>query len=186
MEVKEIIGAAEEKMTKTIEHLKDEMANIRAGKASANVLNGVMVPYYGNMTPINQVASVAIPDARTITILPWDKKMIAPIEKAILDANIGLTPSNNGEQVRLTIPPLTEERRKQLVKQVRAEGEQARVGLRTVRRDAIEVLRKEQKNNGMPEDVAKDGEDSMQKITDKYSKVIDEILAVKEKEILTV
>ena len=185
MEVKEIISAAEEKMARSIEHLKDEMANIRAGKASPNVLNGVMVSYYGNQTPINQVASVAVPDARTITILPWDKKMIPVIEKAILDANIGLTPSNNGEHVRLTIPPLTEERRKQLVKQVRAEGEQARVGLRNARRDAIETLRKEQKN-GMPEDVVKDGEDSMQKTTDKFSKVIDEILAAKEKEILTV
>jgi ribosome recycling factor len=161
------------------------MANIRAGKASPNVLNGVMVSYYGNQTPINQVASVAVPDARTITILPWDKKMIPVIEKAILDANIGLTPSNNGEHVRLTIPPLTEERRKQLVKQVRAEGEQARVGVRNARRDAIEVLRKEQKN-GMPEDVVKDGEEKMQKSTDKFSKLIDEVLDAKEKEILTV
>ena len=185
MEVKEIISAAEEKMARSIEHLKDEMANIRADKASPNVLNGVMVSYYGNQTPINQVASVAVPDARTITILPWDKKMIPVIEKAILDANIGLTPSNNGEHVRLTIPPLTEERRKQLVKQVRAEGEQARVGVRNARRDAIEVLRKEQKN-GMPEDVVKDGEEKMQKSTDKFSKLIDEVLDAKEKEILTV
>ncbi len=185
MEVKEIISAAEEKMARSIEHLKDEMANIRAGKASPNVLNGVMVSYYGNQTPINQVDSVAVPDARTITILPWDKKMIPVIEKAILDANIGLTPSNNGEHVRLTIPPLTEERRKQLVKQVRAEGEQARVGVRNARRDAIEVLRKEQKN-GMPEDVVKDGEEKMQKSTDKFSKLIDEVLDAKEKEILTV
>ena len=185
MEVKEIIKAAEDKMTKSIEHLKEEMANVRAGKASPNVLNGVMVSYYGNLTPVNQVASVAVPDARTITILPWDKKMIPVIEKAILDANIGLTPSNNGEHVRLTIPPLTEDRRKQLVKQVRAEGEQARVGVRNARRDAIEILRKEQKN-GMPEDVVKDGEEKMQKSTDKFSKLIDEVLDAKEKEILTV
>jgi ribosome recycling factor len=185
MEVKEIIKAAEDKMAKSIEHLKEEMANVRAGKATPNVLNGVMVSYYGNLTPVNQVASVAVPDARTITILPWDKKMIPVIEKAILDANIGLTPSNNGEHVRLTIPPLTEERRKQLVKQVRAEGEQARVGVRNARRDAIEVLRKEQKN-GMPEDVVKDGEEKMQKSTDKFSKLIDEVLDAKEKEILTV
>ena len=185
MEVKEIISAAEEKMARSIEHLKDEMANIRAGKASPNVLNGVMVSYYGNQTPINQVASVAVPDARTITILPWDKKMIPVIEKAILDANIGLTPSNNGEHVRLTIPPLTEERRKQLAKQCGKEAETAKISIRNARRDGIDTLKKAIKD-GLPEDMEKDGEESLQRIHDKYIKKAEELFAAKEKEIMTV
>lgn len=185
VEVKDILDPAKDKMKKAVEHLEDEMLNVRAGKASLNVLNGVVVEYYGSSMPVNQVASVTVPDARTILIQPWDKKMFQPIEKAIMDSNIGLTPSNNGDQIRLSIPPLTEERRKQLVKQIKSEGEVARVSLRNTRRDAIEALKKAQKD-GMPEDVVKDGEDMAQKITDKYSKLIDEVLAAKEKEIMTV
>lgn len=185
MESKEILDAAKEKMQRALDHFEEEMLNIRAGKASTNVLNGITVDFYGVNSPINQVASVTVPDARTIIVQPWDKKMIGPIEKAILVSNIGLTPSNNGEHIRLTIPPLTEERRKALVKQVKAESEHARVSLRNVRRDAIEAFKKAQKD-GMPEDVAKDGEESAQHVTEKFSKKIDEILAAKEKEIMTV
>ena len=135
--------------------------------------------------PVSQVASVTVPDARTVLIQPWEKNMIAPIEKAILVANIGLTPSNNGEHIRLNIPPLTEERRKELVKQIKADAETARVGVRNIRRDAVESFKKAQKD-GMPEDVAKDGEESAQKLTDRFSKKIDELFSAKEAEIMTV
>lgn len=135
--------------------------------------------------PVSQVASMTVPDARTVLIQPWEKNMIAPIEKAILVANIGLTPSNNGEHIRLNIPPLTEERRKELVKQIKADAETARVGVRNIRRDAVESFKKAQKD-GMPEDVAKDGEESAQKLTDRFSKKIDELFSAKEAEIMTV
>ena len=143
-------------MQKAVDHLDEELLNIRAGKASVNVLNGVMVEYYGSQVPVSGAASVTVPDAKTILIQPWDKNLIRVIEKAILDSNIGLTPSNNGEQIRLTMPPLTEERRKELVKRARGEAETARVSLRNARRDAIEAFKKAQKE-GMPEDEAKDG-----------------------------
>jgi ribosome recycling factor len=185
METQPILDAAKEKMKDTLAYLEDELANIRAGKATTNVLNGVMVDYYGSQSPVNQVASVTVPDARTVLVAPWDKKMIPAIEKAILVSNIGLTPSNNGEQIRLSIPPLTEERRKSLVKQVKTEGENARISLRNARRDAVEAFKKAQKE-GMPEDMAKDGEEMAQKLVEKYSKQIDEQLAAKEKEIMTV
>ncbi len=173
------------RMQKAFAHFEDEIANIRAGKASTNVLNSVMLEYYGTMTPVSGVASVTVPDAKTIIIQPWDKNMIRPIEKAILDSNIGLTPSNNGEQIRLSLPPLTEERRKELVKQVRGEGESARIIMRNVRRDSVELFKKAQKD-GMPEDMAKDGEGQVQKILDKFSKQIDAVIDGKEKEIMTV
>lgn len=172
-------------MQRAVDHLEEELLNVRAGKASPNVLNGVLVDYYGTMSPVSQVASVTVPDAKTVLVQPWDKKMLPVIEKAILVANIGLTPSNNGEQIRLSIPPLTEERRKQLVKQIKAEGETARVSLRNARRDAVEAFKKAQKD-GMPEDEAKDGEERAQKLTDKFSKRVDELLSAKEKEIMTV
>lgn len=172
-------------MQRALEHLEEELLNVRAGKASVNVLNGILVDYFGTMSPINQVASVTVPDAKTILIQPWDKKLMQPIEKAILVANIGLTPSNNGEHIRLSIPPLTEDRRKQLVKQVKSEGEVARVSLRNARRDAVDAFKKAQKE-GMPEDVAKDGETSAQGLTDKFSKKVEDLLASKEKEIMTV
>jgi len=185
MEPKEILDAAQEKMDKVIAHLVEALASVRAGKASTNLLNGVMVDYYGASTPVSQVASVTVPDARTVLIQPWEKNMIAPIEKAILAANIGLTPSNNGEHIRLNVPPLTEERRKELVKQIKSDAETARVGVRNIRRDAVESFKKSQKE-GMPEDVAKDGEESAQKLTDRFSKKIDELFAAKEAEIMTV
>ena len=151
-DTKTIMTDVEGRMQRAIDHLEEELNNVRAGKASPNVLNGVMVDYYGSMTPVSGVASVTVPDAKTILIQPWDKKMIKPIEKAIIDSNIGLTPSNNGEQILLSIPPLTEERRKLLVKQIRQEAETARVSLRNARRDAVEAFKKAQKE-GMPETV---------------------------------
>ena len=184
-ETKTILDAAQAKMQRAVDHLEEELLNVRAGKASPNVLNGVLVDYYGTMSPVSQVASVTVPDAKTVLVQPWDKKMLPVIEKAILVANIGLTPSNNGEQIRLSIPPLTEERRKQLVKQIKAEGETARVSLRNARRDAVGAFKKAQKD-GMPEDEAKDGEERAQKLTDKFSKRVDELLSAKEKEIMTV
>ena len=185
MDTQSILNEATARMQKAVAHLEEELLNIRAGKASVNVLNGVMVEYYGSQVPVSGAASVTVPDAKTIIIQPWDKNLIRVIEKAIIDSNIGLTPSNNGESIRLTMPPLTEERRKELVKRARGEAETARVSLRNARRDAIEAFKKAQKE-GMPEDEAKDGGERAQKMLDKYSKKIDEILAAKEKEIMTV
>ena len=185
MDTQSILNDASSRMQKAVDHLDEELLNIRAGKASVNVLNGVMVEYYGSQVPVSGVASVTVPDAKTILIQPWDKNMIRAIEKAIIDSNIGLTPSNNGEQIRLSMPPLTEERRKELVKRARGEAETARVSLRNARRDAIENFKKAQKE-GMPEDEAKDGGERAQKMLDKFSKKIDEVLALKEKEIMTV
>ena len=185
MDTKTIIKEATDRMERTVQHLEEELINIRAGKASTNVLNSVYVDYYGSQSPVSAVASVTVPDAKTILIQPWDKKMIKPIEKAIIDSNIGLTPSNNGEQILLSIPPLTEERRKLLVKQVRGVGENARISLRNARRDAVDAFKKAQKE-GMPEDESKDGETQSQKLLEKYSKKLDSLLEIKEKEIMTV
>lgn len=185
MDTKTIIKEATDRIERTVQHLEEELINIRAGKASTNVLNSVYVDYYGSQSPVSAVASVTVPDAKTILIQPWDKKMIRTIEKAILDSNIGLTPSNNGEQIRLSIPPLTEERRKELVKQVRGVGENARISLRNARRDAVDAFKKAQKE-GMPEDESKDGETQSQKLLEKYSKKLDSLLEIKEKEIMTV
>lgn len=185
MDTKTIINEATNRMERTVAHLDEELLNIRAGKATTNVLNSVFVDYYGSQTPVSGVASVTVPDARTILIQPWDKNMIRMIEKAILDSNIGLTPSNNGETIRLTIPPLTEERRKELVKQVKGVAENARISLRNTRRDAVENFKKAQKD-GMPEDEAKDGETQAQKVYEKYMKQVDSLFEKKEKEIMTV
>lgn len=185
MDTKTIINEATDRMERTVAHLDEELLNIRAGKATTNVLNSVFVDYYGSQTPVSGVASVTVPDARTILIQPWDKNMIRMIEKAILDSNIGLTPSNNGETIRLTIPPLTEERRKELVKQVKGVAENARISLRNTRRDAVENFKKAQKE-GMPEDEAKDGETQAQKVYEKYMKQVDGLFEKKEKEIMTV
>ena len=185
MDTKTIIKEATDRMERTVQHLEEELINIRAGKASTNVLNSVYVDYYGSQSPVSAVASVTVPDAKTILIQPWDKKMIRTIEKAILDSNIGLTPSNNGEQIRLSIPPLTEERRKELVKQVRGVGENARISLRNARRDAVDAFKKAQKE-GMPEDESKDGETQTQKLLEKFTKLLDGVLERKEKEIMTV
>ena len=185
MDTKTILNDATARMQKTVDFLEESLANIRAGKASVNVLNGVFVDYYGSQTPVSGVASVTVPDAKTILIQPWDKNMIRPIEKAIIDSNIGLTPSNNGESIRLSMPPLTEERRKELVKQSKAEAENARISLRNARRDAVEAFKKAVKD-GMPEDEGKDGEAQTQKLVEKFSKAIDAAFEKKEKEILTV
>ncbi|MBQ7855740.1 MAG: ribosome recycling factor [Alistipes sp.] len=185
MDSKTILADASARMQKAVDFLEDTLLNIRAGKASTNVLNGVFVDYYGSQTPVSGVASVTVPDAKTILIQPWDKNMIRLIEKAIIDSNIGLTPSNNGEQIRLSIPPLTEERRKELVKQSKGEVENARISLRNARRDAVEAFKKAVKE-GMPEDESKDGETQAQKLLKKYSKVVDAAFEKKEKEIMTV
>ena len=185
MDTKTILNDATARMQKAVDFLEESLANIRAGKASVNVLNGVFVDYYGSQTPVSGVASVTVPDAKTILIQPWDKNMIRPIEKAIIDSNIGLTPSNNGESIRLSMPPLTEERRKDLVKQSKSEAENARISLRNARRDAVEAFKKAVKD-GMPEDEGKDGEAQIQKIVEKFNKSIDVAFEKKEKEIMTV
>ena len=185
MDTKTILNETTDRMQRAIDHFTEELLNIRAGKASVNVLNGVFVDYYGSQTPVSGVASVTVPDAKTVLIQPWDKNMIRAIEKAIIDSNIGLTPSNNGETIRLSIPPLTEERRKELVKQSKSEVENARISLRNARRDAVEAFKKAVKE-GMPEDESKDGESQVQKLLEKYSKMIDAAFEKKEKEIMTV
>ena len=185
MDTKTIMAEATDRMQRAIDHLAEELLNIRAGKASVNVLNGVFVDYYGSQTPVSGVASVTVPDAKTILIQPWDKNMIRLIEKAIIDSNIGLTPSNNGEHIRLSIPPLTEDRRKEIVKKVKAEGETARISLRNARRDAVEAFKKAQKE-GMSEDEQKDGEAQVQKLLEKFTKLLDIELDKKEKEVMTV
>lgn len=182
---KEVLEAAKEKMHKAIHHLEEELITYRVGKANTSVFNNVMVDYYGNPTPVPQVASITTPDAKTMLIQPWEKSMIAPIERAIMAANLGFTPQNNGEHIRINVPPLTEERRRDLVKKVKAAGENAKISVRNARRDAVELLKKYQKD-GLPEDIVKDGEVLAQKDTDHYNKRVDEILAVKEKEIMTV
>ncbi|MBD5242061.1 MAG: ribosome recycling factor [Bacteroides sp.] len=185
MEVKDYLNPAEEKMELAVAYLDESLAHIRAGKANPKIMDGIKVEYYGGMVPVSQVANISVPDARTITITPWEKPMFKEIEKAIINSELGITPENNGEVIRISIPPLTEDRRKQLVKQSKAEAEQAKVSVRNARRDAIDGLKKAVKQ-GMPEDVEKDAEASVQKLHDKFLKRIDDIFAAKEKEILTV
>ena len=185
MEVKEYLQNAEDSMQLAMEYLDDTLSHIRAGKASARLLDGIRVDYYGTQSPVSNVANVSVPDARTIAITPWEKSMFKEIEKAIINSDLGITPENNGEVIRISIPPLTEERRKQLVKQSKGEAENAKVSVRNARREAIEGLKKEIKN-GLSEDVEKDAENEVQKLHDKYMKKIDSIFADKEKEILMV
>lgn len=185
MDVNDYLNPAEEKMELAVAYLDEALAHIRAGKANPKIIDGIRVEYYGSKVPVTNVANVAVPDARTITITPWEKTMFKEIEKAIINSDLGITPENNGEVIRLSIPPLTEERRRQLVKQSKTEAEQAKISVRNARRDAIDGLKKAVKQ-GMPEDVEKDGETQVQKIHDKYLKKIDEVFAAKEKEILTV
>ena len=185
MEVKEYLNKAEESMQMAVDYLEDTLSHIRAGKASAKLLDGIRVDYYGSQAPISNVANVSVPDARTIAITPWEKSMFKEIEKAIINSDLGITPENNGEVIRINIPPLTEERRKQLVKQCKAEAENAKVSVRNARRDTIDKLKKEVKN-GLSEDIEKDAEADVQKLHDKYIKEVDKVFAEKEKEILTV
>lgn len=185
MEVNEYLQNAEDSMQLAVDYLDETLSRIRAGKASARLLDGIRVDYYGSQAPISNVANVSVPDARTIAITPWEKSMFKEIEKAIINSDLGITPENNGEVIRLAIPPLTEDRRKQLVKQCKGEAENAKVSVRNARREAIDSLKKEIKN-GLSEDLEKDAEGKVQKIHDKYMKRIDEVFAEKEKEILTV
>jgi len=184
-DVSHIISSAEEHMNKAINHLEAELAKIRAGKANPQILDGIVVDYYGSPMPINQVGNVSVLDARTLTIQPWEKNMLQPIEKAIIAANIGINPQNDGNSIRLFLPPLTEERRKELVKRCQNEGEHTRVAVRNIRRDAIEHIKKLQKT-GLSEDIAKDAEDNVQELTKKYIAAVDKHLASKEKEIMAV
>lgn len=184
-DIKNLLDSTAEKMSKTIQHLIGELQKVRAGKASPTMLDGITVDYYGTPTPINQVANIMSADARTLTIQPWEKSMISPIEKAIMMANIGVTPQNDGEMIRLFLPPLTEERRKELVKKVNSEGETAKIHVRNIRRDGIETIKKLQKD-GLSEDEAKANEAKIQNLTDKHISNIDEVLKEKEKEIMTI
>ena len=184
-DVNHYLNPAEEKMEMAVEYLDEALAHIRAGKANPKILDGIRVDYYGSAAPISNVANISVPDARTIAITPWEKSMFKVIEKAIINSELGITPENNGEVIRISIPPLTEERRKALVKQSKNEAEQAKISVRNARRDAIEGLKKAIKD-GMPEGVEKDAEAKVQKIHDRFMKRIDEIFAAKEKEVLTV
>lgn len=184
-DVNHYLNPAEEKMELAVAYLEETLARIRAGKANPKILDGIRVDYYGSLAPISNVANVGVPDARTITITPWEKSMFKVIEKAIIDSDLGIMPENNGEIIRISIPPLTEERRKALVKQSKNEAEQAKISVRNARREAIDGLKKAIKE-GMSEDVEKDAEDKLQKTHDRYMKKIDELFALKEKEILTV
>ncbi|MBX2845215.1 MAG: ribosome recycling factor [Saprospiraceae bacterium] len=180
------IDMARESMEKSISHLENELASVRAGRANPSLLRNINVEAYGAMMPLNQTANVSTPDARTIMIKPWDKAMLPEIEKAIMQSNIGLNPQNDGEQIRLNIPPLTEERRKDLVKQIKGLGEQAKISIRNARRDAIDGIKKTGKESSVSEDSLKDLENEVQTITDNFGKKVDEYVAGKEKEIMTV
>jgi ribosome recycling factor len=184
-EAKMSLEIAKEQMEKAIDHLETVLSKIRTGRASAQILESVFVEYYGSNSPINQLANITTPDARTIVVQPWDKSSLQLIEKAIINANLGFNPSNDGDIIRINVPPLTEERRKELVKMAKSETEDSKVSLRNARRDANERLRKLVKE-GLAEDIAKDTEAKVQDLTNKYTAKVDDILAAKEKEILTV
>lgn len=180
-----IISETGSQMKKALSHLDAELIKIRAGKATPNMLDGINVDYYGNPTPLAQVANITTPDARTISLQPWEKNMLGPIEKAIIASNIGLNPQNDGSYIRLFLPPLTEERRKEMVKRVNGEGENAKVAVRAIRRDQIEQIKKLQKD-GLSEDAAKDAETRIQGVTDKHIALVDQACKDKEKDIMTI
>jgi ribosome recycling factor len=184
-DINKILEETESTMAKAINHLESELSKIRAGKANTSMLDGLMVDYYGNPTAINQVANITVLDARTISIQPWEKNMLQPIERSIMMANIGITPQNDGVNIRLFLPPLTEERRKELVKKCGGEGENAKISVRNIRRDGIEQIKKLQKD-GTSEDECKDAEASIQDTTDKFIAMVDKLLVAKEKEIMAV
>ncbi|MFM7767302.1 MAG: ribosome recycling factor [Bacteroidota bacterium] len=184
-DLNKIFTDAATSMSKAITHLESELSKIRAGKANPAMLEGIMVDYYGSYTPLNQVANVNTPDARSIVIQPWEKSMLTPIEKAIQAANLGFNPQNDGLLIRIIVPPLTEERRKELVKRSKGEGENARVTVRNIRRDALENVKKQGKN-GLPEDMQKDAETKIQQLTDNFIAKVEKHLDSKEKEIMTV
>ena len=176
---------ADDSMKKAISHLETELTKIRAGKANPQMLDGIMVDYYGNPTPINQVGNISVLDARTLSIQPWEKNMLQPIERAIIASNIGINPQNDGVNIRLFLPPLTEERRRELVKKCHAEGENTKVSVRNIRRDAIEGIKKLQKT-GLSEDAAEDAEAEVQELTNKFIAIVDKHLVTKEKEIMAI
>jgi ribosome recycling factor len=184
-EINFILDTAEESMEQSIAHLQKEFLNIRAGKATPQMLGSVFVDYYGSQTPLTQVANVNTPDARTITVTPWEKKMLSTIEKAIMIANLGFNPMNNGDMIIISVPPLTEERRRDLAKKAKSEAEDAKIGIRNARKDANTDIKKEEKN-GTSEDICKDAEEKVQKMTDAYIKKIDELFTIKEAEIMKV
>ena len=177
------LETAEEMMDKAIQHTKNEFSKIRAGKAMPNMLDGVEVEYYGSSTPLNQVAGVTTPDARTLSIKPWEKGMLHEIERAIINSGLGFNPQNDGEQIRINIPPLTEERRLQLMKQVKSEAENGKISIRSARKETNDSLKK---LDGVSEDLIKNAEDDVQKLTDKYTAKIDQLVVLKEKDIMTV
>ncbi len=185
-ELKDLIAQAGAQMEKTVEHLEEALARVRAGKANVKILDGIMVEYYGSLVPLTQVGTVTVPDAKSIVITPWEKGIIRDIERAIINSPLGITPENNGEVVRLGVPPLTEDRRRELVRQVKADTETAKVSIRNARRDTNELIKKSIKADNTPEDVAKDAEADVQKLHDRYIKRVDELFAAKEKEIMTV
>jgi len=184
-EVQMVYDMAKENMEKTIEHLDNELMRIRAGKANVHILDGIMVDYYGTPTPLNQVSNISTPDAKTIMIQPWEKSMIETIEKALMVSNVGITPGNNGEVIRLIVPQLTEERRRELVKQVKNEGENARVSIRNSRREANEEYKNMQKD-GLSEDETKSAEDDIQKLTDEFTEKVEKIVEAKDQDIMTI
>ena len=184
-DAKKVLEQIKDKMSKAVEYLDNELATYRVGKANPSIFSGISIEYYGTPTPLAQVASITVPDARTMIIQPWEKSLIQQIEKAIMVANLGFTPQNNGEIIRIQVPPLTEERRKELVKKAKNEGETARISLRNARRDGVDLLKKYQKD-GLSEDVVKDTETLIQKELDVFTKKVEDILLVKEKEIMTV
>jgi ribosome recycling factor len=184
-DISHIVTTAEDQMKKAITHLETELTKVRAGKANPQILDGIVIDYYGSPTPINQVGNISIMDARTLSIQPWEKNMLQPIERAIIAANIGINPQNDGNQIRLFLPPLTEERRKELVKKCLGEGEHSKVAIRNIRRDAIEHIKRLQKN-GLSEDIAKDTEADVQNLTDKFITAVEKHLSSKEKEIMAV
>lgn len=186
MTVKEIFSAQEEKMKKTIEALRRELGSLRAGRATPALLDKILVDYYGSPTPVNQVANISVPEPRMITIQPWEKTMLAAIEKAILKSDLGLTPSSDGVIIRLSIPQLTQQRRAELAKVIHKKAEEARVAVRNIRRDANDSVKKLEKDKSISEDETKKAQEDMQKLTDKYIKEIDVVMAAKEKEIMEV
>ena len=181
-----MIKEAEERMTKAVNALKKELASLRAGRATPALLDKVHVDYYGTPTSINQMANVSVPEARLITIQPWDKTQLGHIEKAILKSDIGLTPTNDGNVIRLAIPPLTEERRAELVKVIKKEGEEAKVAIRNIRRDANDSIKKQQKDGSISEDELKRNQEVIQKTTDKFIDQVDKVIQEKEKEVMEV
>ncbi len=184
-EIKELFVETKASMDHSIEHLNAELIKVRTGKPNVSMLSGIMVSYYGNPTPLNQVGNVSSQDAKTLVIQPWEKNMIGPIEKAIFEANIGVTPQNDGELIRISIPPLTEDRRKDLVKNVKALGEDAKVSIRSSRHKAIDTIRKAVKD-GYPEDMGHDKEAYAQTLTNDFGKKVDDLVNAKEKDIMTI